>query len=217
MKPIAIALICFAALLGRAQDTITPTEHIDLFNGKDFSGLTFFMRSNSPPEKTWSISNGVIHCVGRPTGFLRTEKSYANYKVTVEWRFVKVAPHRDNTGVLIHMQLPDKIWSKCVECQGQNQKMGDYWLHSGAAADGFPSDGVKSVHSPMQGPPNENPIGEWDTYVVIARGNTVETVVNGKSMNKITGVNVASGFIGIQSEGADIEVRKFFVEPLPPQ
>ena len=214
----AIALcLCFVAGFCQAQ-TITPTEHIDLFNGKDFSGFTFFMRSNSPPEKTWSITtNGCIHCKGRPTGFLRTEKTYANYHLTVEWRFLKVAPHADNTGVLVNMQLPDKLWSECVECQGQNQKQGDYWLHSGASADGFPSDGKKSVHAPMAGPPNENPIGEWNTFEVIAKDATVETIVNGKSMNKIAGVNVTSGFIGIQSEGADIEVRKIFLDPLPRQ
>ncbi len=69
----------------------------------------------------------------------------------------------------------------------------------------------------MTSPPNENPIGEWDTYEVIAKGATVETIVNGKSMNKITSVNITSGFIGIQSEGADIEVRKIFLDPLPQQ
>jgi hypothetical protein len=217
MKFIATALICLAALAGRAQETITPTERIDLFNGKDFSGFTFFMRSNSPPEKTWCVTNGVIHCGGRPPGFLRTEKSYANYKLTVEWRFVKVAPHADNTGVLIHMQLPDKVWSKCIECQGQNQKQGDYWLHGGAGADGFPGDAKKSVHAPMTAPPNENPIADWDTYEIIARGNAVQSIVNGKVMNQLTGCNLSSGFIGIQSEGANIEVRKIFIEPLPRQ
>ena len=46
-------------------------------------------------------------------------------------------------------------------------------------------------------------------------GNTVETVVNGKSMNKITGCDVFAGGIGLQSEGAEIEVRKVFLDPLP--
>jgi hypothetical protein len=215
MKFIFTALIGLAAFTACAQDAVTPTEHIELFNGKDFSGLTFFMRSNSPPEKTWEITNGVIHCAGRPPGFLRTEKSYANYQLTVEWRFVAVAPHRDNTGVMVHMQLPDKVWPKCIECQGQNQKIGDYWLQSGATAEGYPSDGKKAVHVPMTSPPNEKPIGEWNTYQITASGDTVESIVNGKSMNKITGCNVSSGFIGIQSEGADIEVRKIFLDPLP--
>jgi hypothetical protein len=208
--------LCFLALFfaGCRTPGQSPPPGVDLFNGKDFTGWTFYMRSNSPPEKTWSITNGVIHCKGRPTGFIRTVQSYSDYKLTVEWRFLKVTPKANNTGVLVHMQQPDKIWSKCVECQGQDQKQGDFWLHSGAAAAGFPGDGKKSTHVPMAGPPNEKPVGEWDVYQVIARDDTVEIIVNGKSMNKITGCNLTSGSIGIQSEGGDIEVRKIFLEPL---
>ncbi len=33
-------------------------------------------------------------------------------------------------------------------------------------------------------------------------------------MNETTGCTVTSGFIGIQSEGGDIEIRKVFLEPL---
>jgi hypothetical protein len=209
-------LLCLASVLagGQAATAQPAAAGVDLFNGKDFTGWTFYMRSNSAPEKTWSITNGVIHCTGRPAGFLRTEKAYADYKLTVEWRFVKVAPHADNTGVLVHMQPQEKIWPPCVECQGQYQKQGDFWLHSGTTTAGFPGDGKKSTHVPMAGPPNESPVGEWGTYQVIASGDTVEIIVNGKSMNKITGCNLSSGGIGIQSEGGDIEVRKIFLEPL---
>jgi hypothetical protein len=172
------------------------------------------MRSNSAPENTWSITNGVIHCKGRPTGFIRTRKEYSDYKLTVEWRFVKITPKANNTGVLIHMQSSNKIWPQCIECQGQDQKQGDFWLHSGATAAGYPGDGRKSTHVPMPGPPNEKRVGDWNIYEIIASGDTAEIIVNGKSMNKITGCNVSSGGIGIQSEGADIEVRKIFLKPL---
>ena len=129
---------------------------------------------------------------------------------------MKVAPHADNTGVLVNMQLPDRVWPKCIECQGQYHKQGDFWLHSGASAAGFPpnENPKKSVNAPMTVPPNEKEPGEWGEYQVIASGDTVEIRVNGKSMNKITGCNVTSGFIGIQSEGAEIEVRKVFLEPM---
>jgi hypothetical protein len=221
MKPSAKNILTMAALLGLLFfpaagriATAHASEAVELFNGRDFTGWTFFMKSNSAPEKTWSVTNGLIHCAGRPAGFLRTEKSYHDYKLTVEWRFVKVAPRASNTGILIHMQSPDKIWPQCIECQGQYQKQGDFWLQSGAKADGFPGDGNKSVHVPMTGAPNENPVGEWGSYQIIARGDTVEIIVNGKPMNKITGCNVSSGFIGIQSEGAEIELRKIRLEPL---
>jgi hypothetical protein len=33
-------------------------------------------------------------------------------------------------------------------------------------------------------------------------------------MNKLTGCNVSSGFIGLQSEGAELEIRKVYLDPL---
>ena len=182
---------------------------VDLFNGKDFSGWTFFMRSNSAPEQTWAITNGLIHCTGKPNGFMRTKNSYHDYQCTVEWRFLKPG----NTGVLVDMQLPDKVWSKCVECQGMHDHQGDFWLWGGAVCQ-EPFNLKKNGIAMLQ-PSNENPAGEWNTYQVVCAGDTVEIIVNGTSMNKLTGCNVSSGFIGLQSEGAEIEVRKIFLEPLP--
>jgi len=206
-----VLFLLISGLAGRAQN---PPAGLDLFNGRDFTGWTGYMKTNADLWKSWSITNGVIHCTGRPSGYLRTEKSYDNYHLTVEWRFVKVAPHHDNTGVLVHLQDQQKIWPECIECQGQYLKQGDFWLHSGASATGFPSDGKKSVHVPMAGPPHEKTPGEWGTYEVIAKGDTVEIIVNGKSMNQLSGANITSGFIGLQSEGAEIEVRKVWLEPL---
>src|SRR5580698_910955 len=100
----SLLLALLIVLVGH-QTVAAQSSGTDLFNGKDFTGWTFCMRSNAAPENTWSISNGVIHCLGRPLGYLRTEKGYHDYQLDVEWRFVKVAPHADNTGVLIHMNL----------------------------------------------------------------------------------------------------------------
>lgn len=41
---------------------------VPLFNEKDFSGFTFCMKDNADPLKTWSVTNGGIHCTGTPTG-----------------------------------------------------------------------------------------------------------------------------------------------------
>jgi hypothetical protein len=221
MKPAAKKILlgitlAYSAFMFTGCETANAqkTETTDLFNGKNFTGWTFFMKNNADPMQTWSVTNGVIHCAGKPAGYLRTKKSYHDYRLTVEWRFVKVARHADNTGVLVNMQLPDAVWPKCVECQGQNQKQGDFWLQGGATAEGFHGDGKKPVHVPMNGEPNEKPIGEWNTCQIIASGDTVQYIVNGKPMNQITGCNVSAGFIGFQSEGAEIEVRKVQLEPL---
>ncbi|HXE41439.1 MAG TPA: hypothetical protein VN516_00335, partial [Candidatus Baltobacteraceae bacterium] len=44
-----------------------------------------------------------------------------------------------------------------------------------------------------------------------------QAIINGKSLNKISECTVSNGFVGIQSEGADFEIRKMYLEPLQQQ
>lgn len=210
------ALLCFAlapANFCTAQDVITPTNHIELFNGKDFSGWTFCMRSNADPTLAWTVTNGVIHCTGKPNGYLRTKQSYRDYTLTVEWRFVKIAPKADNTGVLVHMQLPDKVWPMCIQNQGKHNNQGDLIYMAGAESREHKGMDANTP-VPKQGPANEKPVGEWDTILTVCSGNDVKAYVNGKLMNEGTECTISSGFIGFQSEGGEIEIRKVFLEPL---
>lgn len=190
---------------------ITPT--VDLFNGRDFDGWTFCMKNGADPTQTWSVHGDVMHCTGQPAGYARTTQAYQNYQLTVIWRFLKVAPHADNTGILLHIQPPDAVWPECVQAQGLYQHQGDLILMDGAGADGYPPT-RKSINIPQMGPQNENPAGEWNTNEIICNANTIGVFVNGKPMNQITGCNLSSGFIGIQSEGGDIEIRRLLLEPL---
>jgi hypothetical protein len=73
----------------------------ELFNGKDFTGWTFYEQGNTDPMKTWSISDGLFHCTGKPNGYLRTEKKYSDFKVTVEWWFPTNMTKAINTGVCV--------------------------------------------------------------------------------------------------------------------
>ena len=191
---------------------IAPTERIDLFNGKDFNGWTFCLRSNAEPAKTYSVTNGLMHCTGQPFGYVRTDKSFRDYKLTVEWRFVKVAARADNSGVFVHVQTPDAVWPRVIENQGQFHHQGDIVLMGGATAKGFEGSQMHFVKA--QQPQNENAAGEWNTYEVICRGDTVQNFVNGKLMNELTGANVTSGAVAMQSEGGEWELRKIYVEPL---
>jgi hypothetical protein len=220
MKPLqpllhtVILSCCIFAIHAFAQEpakAITPTSHIELFNGKDFTGWTFFMRSNAEPKLTWSIENGIIKCTGKPTGYMRTVENYRDYKVSVEWRFIKPG----NTGVTVHMQEPDAVWPATIECQGQHNDQGDFWMQGGATCKDHTT--KQTRRSKMPEPSNEKPVGEWNTFVVECRGSTVKIFVNDKLMNTATECSVSSGHIGLQSEGADMEVRKVSLDPLKPE
>jgi hypothetical protein len=191
-----------------AAVAITPSGQVELFNGKDFSGWTFFMRTNADPKQTWSVQDGIIKCTGTPAGYMRTERPYRDYKLTIEWRFVRAA---GNTGVLLHTVGPDKVWPKCIEAQGGSGNQGDFIALDGAEFNESKAAGNRRV--PKRGESAEKPIGEWNTYEIICAGDTIKASVNGRLMNEATGSSVSSGWIGLQSEGTEIEIRKIVLEP----
>lgn len=206
---VILAIFCFAGCKTAPQ----KASVIELFNGRNFDGWTFCMKNNSNPARTWSVRNGLIHCTGRPFGYARTTRSYHDYKLICIWRFVRVAPHADNSGIFVHIQPPDKVWPECIECQGQYQHQGDIYLQPGAGADRYPPS-RKATLIRQSGPSNENPAGEWNTNTIVCNGGSLDLFVNGRLMNHISGCTITSGYIGIQSEGGDIEVRKLTLEPL---
>ena len=54
----------------------------------------------------------------------------------------------------------------------------------------------------------------WNTYEITCRGDTIEATVNGQLQNKATGVTIAKGYIGLQSEGVPIMFRNIKLTPL---
>ena len=190
-------------------------HHIELFNGTNFDGFTFCMSDDADPMKTWSVTNGVIHCNGSAIGYMRTRQAFSNCVVTVIWRFVKVTPNANNSGVLVDMQPPDKVWPVCIQNQGKSGRQGDLFVMSGAECKEHLALGKDAnTPVPLRGEPNENPVGDWNTNVTVCTVSSVKAIINGKLLNEITECTVSSGFVGIQSEGADFEIRKFYLEPL---
>jgi hypothetical protein len=61
----------------------------------------------------------------------------------------------------------------------------------------------------------ESPYGEWTRLEVIAQGDRITNLVNGKVVNEGYRSNLTEGKILIQSEGAEIFFRRIDLEPLP--
>jgi hypothetical protein len=222
MKSIALWFCVCLAFAGRcaAQDDSAnyppPTSRensLALFNGKDFTGFTFCMKDKADPSQSWSVTNGVIHCTGRPFGYLRTTQSYSNYFLTVEWRFVKVAPKADNTGILVHIQEPDQVWPQCIQVQGKHDRQGDLFLMMGAESKEHKGMD-KNTPVAFHGVSRENPVGQWNKAETICLHNKVVSFINGYFVNETTECTLNGGFIGIQSEGGEIEVRSIYFSPL---
>jgi hypothetical protein len=59
----------------------------------------------------------------------------------------------------------------------------------------------------------EKPVGQWNRSEVICKGDTIKAIVNGKVVNYGTRSSHTAGKIQIQSEGAEILVRRVELRP----
>ena len=182
----------------------------ELWNGKNLDGWTVVADPNKDASATWSVRDGVIACAGTPRGYLRTNQSYENYRLRLQWRW----PGKPgNGGVFVHGSTADKVWPHCYEAQLQAGNAGEIRANGGAKfhADSKPEDrsiskvGESSEHAP----------GEWNDYEIVARGDELSLYVNGVRQNTLSSAALQAGWIGLQSEGAPIELRAISIEPLP--
>jgi hypothetical protein len=60
----------------------------------------------------------------------------------------------------------------------------------------------------------EKPVGEWNKMEVIAKGDNIDLYLNGVLVNSATKVKPSKGRIQIQSEGAEMYVRKVDLTPI---
>jgi len=68
----------------------------------------------------------------------------------------------------------------------------------------------------VRGPKDvERPVGEWNELKCICDGGTITNILNGTVVNKGTNASVTRGKIQIQSEGAEVFIRKIELQPLP--
>ena len=209
------SLFAFGATVQEQESKpIIPKKKIALFNNKDLtSWKPFVPGTNNDVTKIWSVVNSVIRCEGKPNGYMRTEKNYADYLLHVEWRWPEKG---GNSGVLIHNSGDDIVWPKSLECQLASGNAGDFWAIGGVefkehAEGGRRVSGRRTIKLKSS---SEKPIGQWNTYDIICKDDWVVVLVNGILQNVATNCSEKSGRICLQSEGTPIEFRNIYIEPL---
>ena len=195
---------------GDKSGVIIPDKKIELWNGKDFSGWKLFVPEADVDVNTvWMVDDGILHCTGVPNGYIRTEKNYKNYILTVEWRW---PAEPGNSGVLLHMSEPDKVWPKCIEAQLMTENAGDFYLIDGTTIKEQTDQSKRRVEKMEKN--SEKTPGEWNTYKRVCKEDGIHLTVNGVHPNMGTEASVRSGKLCFQSEGKPIEFRAIYLEPL---
>lgn len=147
------ALWGLALLLGVTN--LCAAEPVSLFNGKDLTGFTTWLRKtqNKDPQKVFSVQEGSIHISGAGYGYLATTKSFENYRLTLEYRWgdqkrldrkaLGRAGKALDSGVFLHATGPDGnshdgegAFMAAIECNLFEGASGDFLLIRGSDQDG---------------------------------------------------------------------------------
>jgi hypothetical protein len=214
---------------------------ITLFDGTSLSAFDVFLRStglNADTGRVFRVENGVIHVSGKENGYFITKRSFRHYRLRAEFKWGegtyggRAGKARDS-GVLYHVQGPDKVWPRSVEFQIQEGATGDFWMTdeaqltgrngvrvTGPAGRALPIDrfnkGPWKNEAGFRDPVNEveRPHGEWNTFEIVVEQGRIRHYVNGTFVNEGTDPFPSDGKILFQSEGAEIFFRNIVLQPL---
>lgn len=153
----------------------------------------------------WREEDGVLICSGDPRGYLHSSKPYENFTLRAEYRFAPLddgaeKPAEPNTGFMIHIQEPHKIWPVSLEVQGKHSEMCSIKANGGAAEltiDDFP-EGREAARLP---------VGDWNAVEIVSIDGALIARLNGANVCSSEPGELSSGMIGLQSEGFEVQFR----------
>lgn len=217
-----------------------PSREISLFNGKDFTGWTFFQE-----EKDYNvggkgrISNfatirpgGVIEITSNLHGALMTKQDYLNYQLHAEWRWVDPKA-RNNSGLFLRIR-PPYVWdavhgetSREYMVQIEPPNSGDLWVlgYSESALKTVPERSYKPfgnleltkgghIRRHLASKNAERPAGEWNSTDITINGKTIRVEINGELVNEGSNLVDLPGRIGLETEFGTIQYRNLRLTPI---
>lgn len=199
MKKVLFCLVFVAVVLSGCEG-----PHTQLFNGKDLSGWKAVLKEEAE-ELTFVADGNVLHISGQPFGYLRTEKSYSNYTLHLEWRWT--GPEGVDGGIFHFLRGEDKVWPQGVQLQMTPGDMG--MLMGGIPIEGIEGPFYRKPRMVQESP--EKPVGEWNSMEFVCRDGAIKAFLNGVLVNEAV-CEAREGYIGIQSEGGPMDVRNVWIK-----
>jgi hypothetical protein len=200
---VLLSLAAAAAGAGAGDDGFVP-----LLKGDDPAQ---FELVGIKPD-TLEIAGGEIRVTGKPNGYFATKDAYRNYVIKFDWMYERPADlttdakFDGNSGLLLHMQKPHKVWPQSIEVQLQNSNAGDIFGIFGSKFQGKkdPEAQKKAI----------KPVGQWNRQEVTCQDGKIACTINGIEVARGQGASPDSGLIGWQSEGGPIRFRNMAIKKL---
>ena len=174
----------------------------ELFNGKNLNGWVI------ENDGKFSVKDNKIH-VNKGVGWLRSEKQYANFVLTIEFRFLEKGA---NSGIFIRTGptskkdengWPDNGYQ--VQCKDTIEPPAlGMMIPYGAPPFKHKSD-LDAIKKEKKAP------GEWQTFEITCQDETMTVKLNGTVITTCTEIKNLKGHIGIQGEKGLLEFRKLTI------
>jgi hypothetical protein len=202
---------------------------VSLLNGYDLTGWYSMLEKSgkdvAQQRKIVLMEQEMLHILGNEvtaepmeTGYLATHQEFENVHIRVEYKWgVKRFPpqteaKRDN-GILYGLVGADIVWPTCVECQIEEDDVGDFYLVNGVRGvqpphgdglfeqapglDGWPRSGIgtqtKHRDAALEPTPgrkvkdgNFENLDGWNVVEVIWQGDRAAHLVNGRIVNVVS-------------------------------
>lgn len=226
MKP-SLSLATVLLLVGSglavpapAAEPAPPPGFVSLFNGRDLAGW----KVPDGDGGHWKVVDGAIDydALSQAAGDknLWTEREFGDFTLRLDWR-IKETPYinpnvpyilpdgthaRDVAGKELRFALPDSDSGICLRGDVKYQVNIWCWPIGSGEMYGIRTDPKVSPELRAAVTPRtqaDKPVGEWNTYEITVRGNTVTVLLNGKTV--LPGAAIpglpAKGRIGLQHHG----------------
>ncbi len=187
-------LLTLAALsLAPAEAPQPPPGFIALFNGKDIENWS----DEGKAKGHWTVKDGVLHYDGKGESLV-TAKDYGDFELYVDW---KIGPKGDS-GIYVRGCPQVQIWDDPI--------------------------GSGGLYNNQKGPSKplvvaDKPVGEWNTFHIIMKGDKVTVHLNGKLVTDDVVLEnyfdrskpvPAKGKIELQHHGNPLEFRNIYLKTL---
>ncbi len=220
------------------KDNTPPPGFTALFNGKDLTGWQGLLMAPDPADNKgkkprsipaflvklpadelakkqaeadekmrahWKVVDGIITYDGKNNN-LQTAKEYGNFELYVDW---KIDPSGDS-GLYLRGNPQVQIWD--INRKNNPKKIGSGGLYNNQ----------KNAKDPIA--VADNPIGKWNTFHVVMKGDKVTVELNGKLVVDNTPLEnywqrgqplPARGPIELQHHGDHLWFKNIYVKELP--
>ena len=202
---------------------------VSLLNGRDLTGWYSMLEKSgkhvAEQKKIVLMEQEMLHILGNEvtdepmeTGYLATNQEFENVHIRVEYkwgvkRFPTQATAKRDNGILYGLVGADVVWPTCIECQIEEDDVGDFYLVNGVRGvqpphsdglfeqapgpGGWPrsGSGTQTRHGQAGPEPtsgrkikdgNFENLDGWNVVEVIWQGDRAAHLVNGRVVNVVS-------------------------------